>query len=223
MRKEKKYFLGDFENLKIKTSDKENTAKIVEKDCYETNTLGAVKKFFFETEKAQILDDQHSISARMWIKMDESGVEEHPFYRTGISAKTNNIINGGKQLYIENGYAININPIGDIWLTSKEVILADYYIGFPPTKWIQYRLDIEPVKEQGVVVADKLTVFINKNLKKEEWQKIIEKEIRVSSSCFIPWGHTQNKNICGIEQHGRSTGEVVKVWHRKFEIYQIKQ
>lgn len=220
MRKEEKYFLGDFKNLKVKTSDKERAVKILEDGCYETNTVGAVKKFFFDTEEAQINDDQHSISARMWIKMDEGGVDEHPFYRTGISIKTNGYINGGKKLYVENGYTMNINPVGDIWLSSKESILADYYMGFPPTRWIQYRLDVEPIKNNGVVVADKLTAFINKNLKKEEWQKILEKEISTDSFYFLPWGNSC-KYICGIEQHGRSTGEEVKVWHRDFQIYKF--
>lgn len=220
MRKEEKYFLGNFNQLTIKTSDKENTVKIVEDDCYETNTVGAVKKFFFDTEQVKIISDEHSVSARMWIKMDESGVEEHPFYRTGISVKTNNNIGGEKKLYIENGYVMNINPVGDIWLSSKESILADYYMGFSPTEWIQYRLDVEPIKKGGAVVADKLTAFINKNLKKEEWQKILEKEISTTSSLFLPWSGPP-KYICGIEQHGRSTGEEVKVWHRDFEIYKF--
>lgn len=225
MRKEKKYFLGDFKTLEdkliIKTSDKEDGVKIIEEDCYETNTAGAVKKFFFNTEEAQIVDDQYSISARMWIKMDESGVDEHPFYRTGISVKTNNNIGVGKKLYVENGYVMNINPVGDIWLSSKESILGDYYMGFPPTEWIQYRLDVEPIKKDGIVVADKLIAFINKNLKEEKWEKVIETQIKIESALFLSWSNPFNKYICGIEQHGRSAGEPVKVLHKKFEIYKL--
>ena len=172
-----------------------------------TSSPGSSGFFMYSNNQNMIsVPDTKAISIRSWIRFAPSGTSYNTDAYYGIIAKATSTA------YNTGGYFLYIRDDGFCYLNGTKILDRT----FVRDTWYRLRLDVIPIKHNGVVIMDHLKCFIEVD---GEWVMMQEIYIEATDTAFITWSGTRYNGIKSYFTHSYYVSGVNYLYLDKIEMY----